>query len=366
MKLSAISYQLLARKHELAAANYTVSPFSPFFSCPGSAWACKVKPLSPFHVQAEPGREAEKTDDGDEKLIPNPQSPIPIRLIVNPTSGKGRGARVAEQASHWLRGHGLENEVRFSRSPADPTELACAAVRDGCRLVVGVGGDGLISQVANELVGTDVTFGLIPAGVGNDFARGLHLPLDVEGACRVLLHGEVRKIDVGQVNDRYFFSVAVLGFGAEVNRRANRFRRFRINALYTLVTVATIFSYDPLPFSVTYDGRERRCLSWMIAVGNTWSSARGMALVPAARPDDGVLDACIINGMGKWELLYTFPRVFKGRHIYSTGIDTIRGKEMTIAADGPCEIYADGERIGSLPVTFKAVPEALRVMVPKQ
>lgn len=291
---------------------------------------------------------------------------MPIaRLIVNPTSGKGRGARVAEQASRWLRDHGLANEVVFSRSPADPTELARAAVRDGCPLVVGVGGDGLISQVANELVGGDIPLGIVPAGVGNDFARGLQIPLDLEGACRVLLHGEARKIDVGQVNDRYFFSVAVLGFGAEVNRRANRFRRFRINALYTLVTVATIFSYEPLAFSVTYDGRERRCLSWMIAVGNTWSSARGMALVPAARPDDGVLDACIINGMGKWELLYTFPRVFKGRHIYSTGIDTIRGKEMTITADGPCEIYADGERIGSLPVTLKAVPEALRVMVPQ-
>jgi diacylglycerol kinase family enzyme len=76
------------------------------------------------------------------------------------------------------------------------------------------------------------------------------------------------------------------------------------------------------------------------------------------------LDACVINGMGKWELLYTFPRVFKGRHIYSTGIDTIRGKEMTISSDCPCEIYADGERIGTLPVVLKAVPQALKVVLP--
>lgn len=290
------------------------------------------------------------------------QSPIPLRLIVNPVSGKGRGLAVAEQVSRLLCSYGLANDVLVSRSPDEPAELARAAVRDGCPLVVGVGGDGLINQIANELVGQETTFGIVPAGVGNDFARGLRLPLDIGEACQILARGKVHCIDVGQVNERYFFSVAVLGFGAEVNRRANQFRRFRVNALYTLLTIVTAFTYKPLKFSVTYDGRERRCFSWMIAVGNTWSSARGMALVPAARPDDGVLDACIINGMGACELLYTFPRVFKGRHIYSTGIETIRGREMRISADGPCDIYADGERIGSLPVVLKAVPQGLRVM----
>jgi diacylglycerol kinase (ATP) len=279
-------------------------------------------------------------------------------------AGKGRGAQVAEQASRLLRDHGLGNEMICSRSPDDPTKLARAAVQDGCPLVIGVGGDGLIQQIADELIYKNTALGIIPTGVGNDFARGLGLPLDLSEACRVIAQGSPRKVDVGQVNDRYFLSVAVLGFGAEVNRRANQFRRLRVNALYTFLTIATAFSFKPLTFTVTYDGHERRCYSWMIAVGNTWSSARGMALVPAARADDGILDACIINGMGKWELLYTFPRVFKGRHIYSTGIDTIRGKEMTISSDRPCEIYADGERIGTLPVVLRAVPQALRVVLP--
>ncbi len=286
------------------------------------------------------------------------------RLIVNQVAGKGQGIAVAEQASRVLRKYGLVTEVVYSRSPDDPAELARAAVRDRLPLVVGVGGDGLISHVAHELVHSETALGIVPAGVGNDFARGIGIPLELNDACRLLVQGKVRTIDVGQVNDRYFFSVAVMGFGAEVNRRANQFRRLRVNALYTLLTVATAFSYQPQPFSIAYDGRERRCLSWMIAVGNTWSCARGMALVPAARPDDGVLDACIINGMGKWELLYTFPRVFKGRHIYSTGIDTIRGKEMMISSDCPCEIYADGERFGVLPVTLRAVPQALQVVTP--
>jgi len=297
-------------------------------------------------------------------LIPDPRPPTPALLIVNPVSGKGRGTAIAKRVSRALREHGLANEVLYSRSSADPGEFARAAVRDHCPLVVGVGGDGLISQVASELVGSDTVLGIIPAGVGNDFARGLGIPLDIPQACTVLAQGQARRVDVGQANERYFFSIAAMGFATEVNRKANQFRRLRVGALYTVLTVTTVFTTEPLFFTVTCDGHERHCYSWLIAVGNTWSCGRGMALVPAARPDDGLLDVCIVNGMGKLELLSVFPRVFRGTHIYHTGVETLRGREITVRADSPCEIYADGERIGPLPVVLKAVPQALSVMVP--
>ena len=288
-----------------------------------------------------------------------------IRLIVNPTSGRGRGAVVAKQASQLLDKQGVSHEVMYSRSPDDPTRLARESMGDGVAAVVAIGGDGLVSQVAGELVTSDTPLGIIPAGRGNDFARGLGIPLDIVGACTTISTGNQRRIDVGQANGHYFFSVAVMGFAAEINRKANTFTRLRVNALYSLLTIVTIFTDQPQPFTVTYEGRERRCYSWMIAVGNTWSSARGMALVPAARPDDGQLDACIINGMGKLELLLSvFPKVFRGRHLYHTGVDTIHGREMTIESDRPCDMYADGERIGPLPVTLQAIPQALSVFVP--
>ena len=288
-----------------------------------------------------------------------------IRLIVNPTSGRGCGSTVAKQASQLLDKQGVTHEVIYSRSPDDPARLARESIRDRTAAVVAIGGDGLVSQVAGELVETDTPLGIIPAGRGNDFARGLGIPLDIAGACATIVTGHQQRVDVGQANGRYFFSVAVMGFAAEINRKANTFTKLRVNALYSLLTVITIFTDEPQPFTVEYEGRRRRCYSWMIAVGNTWSSARGMALVPAARPDDGQLDACIINGMGKFELLLSvFPKVFRGRHLYHTGVDTIRGREMTIESDRPCDMYADGERIGPLPVILKAVPQALSVFVP--
>src|SRR5215470_7629096 len=195
---------------------------------------------------------------------PTSRPPTAALLIVDPVSGKGRGAAVAERASRTLREGGLANEVVYSRSPADPGELACAAVRDRCPLVIAVGGDGLVSQVAGALVGSDSALGVVPAGVGNDFARGLGIPLDPVQACTLLTRGRVRKVDVGQANGRYFLSVAAMGFAAEVNRRANQFRRLRVSALYAALTVTTVFTYRPLSFVVTYDGGERRCYSWLI------------------------------------------------------------------------------------------------------
>jgi diacylglycerol kinase (ATP) len=288
-----------------------------------------------------------------------------IRLIVNPSSGRGRGSAVAKQASQLLNKQGVTHAVMYSRSPDDPARLARESIRDGVTAVVGIGGDGLVSQVASELVKTDTPLGIIPAGRGNDFARGLGIPLDIAGACATIVQGHQQRIDVGQANGRYFFSVAVMGFAAEINRKANAFTSLRVNALYSLRTVATIFTDQPQLVTVTCGGRKRRGYSWRIAVGNTSSRARGMALVPAARPDDEQLDACIINGMGKFELLLcVFPKVFRGRHLYHTGVDTIRGRQMTIESDRPCEMYADGELIGPLPVTLQAVPHALSVFVP--
>ena len=141
------------------------------------------------------------------------------RLIVNSTSGGGRGARIARQASLELQRRGCRHEVLYSNSPADPAVLAAQAVGDGCSLVVGVGGDGLVHAVANSLVGTPTTLGIIPAGRGNDIARGLGIPLRLTEACELIAQYGAHaawpapRIDVGQAHERYFLSVALVGSG---------------------------------------------------------------------------------------------------------------------------------------------------------
>ncbi len=295
------------------------------------------------------------------------------RLIVNPTSGGGRGAPLARQASLELQRRGCPHEVLYSSSPTDPGVLAHQAVRDGCSLVVGVGGDGLVHAVANSLVGTPATLGIIPAGRGNDIARGLGIPLRLAEACELIAQygaysaQPVPRIDVGQAHERSFLSVALIGLAAEINRRSTLMGRFRFSGVYSVLTVISVFLSSPQPFTLICDGHEQRCYSWLIAVGNSWSSGRGMQLVPGARVDDGLLDACVVHGMGRWELLLrAFPRVFSGSHVSLTGIESLRGREMSIRSETPGAIYADGERLGPLPVTLRAIPQALSVIRPAQ
>ena len=152
---------------------------------------------------------------------------------------------MAKQAAQLLAGHGVAHEVCYSSSPHDPARLARESVADGAAAVVGIGGDGLVSQVAAELVETNIPLGIIAAGRGNDFARGLGIPLDIAAACATIATAQQRRIDVGQANGRYFFSVAVMGFAAEINRKANALTRLRVNAVYPLLTVAAIFSDQP-------------------------------------------------------------------------------------------------------------------------
>ncbi len=292
------------------------------------------------------------------------------RLIVNPTSGGGRGATLARQASLELQRRGCQHEVLYSSAPTDPGVFAAQAVRDGCTLVVGVGGDGLVHAVANSLVGTPATLGIIPAGRGNDIARGLGIPLRPSEACELIAQHRAQpaaRIDVGQAHERYFLSIVLVGLAAEINRRANLLGRFRFNAVYSALTVLSVFLSAPQTFTIRCDGHEQRCYSWLIAVGNLGSSGRGMQLVPAARVDDGILDACLAHGMGRWELLLrAFPRVFNGSHVYLTGIESLRGREITIRSETPGDIYADGECLGALPVTLRAIPQALAVIRPAQ
>ncbi len=285
-------------------------------------------------------------------------------LVINPASRRARRHSFCSRLLRELSGLSPGFEVVVSSSASQPASLARQAVQLGYEMVVAVGGDGLVSQIAAELVGSRTVLGIIPAGAGNDFARGLGIPLGLKGALRVLAQGGVRWVDVGQACRRHFFSVAVTGFAAEVNRRANRLSRLSLPQIYTLTTLATVFSYRPRHFALSLEGKERHYYGWMVAVGNTWSCAAGMALLPAACPDDGLLDICVVQGINRVQLLLAFPRVFLGSHVYHKGVASLRAREVTLNADPPCEVYADGERLGTLPLTLSVWPRALGVRVP--
>ena len=287
-------------------------------------------------------------------------------LIVNPTSGRGKAARVVPELRARLSGLGCEAEVLFSESAGHASELAAAAASRH-EVVVAVGGDGMVAAVAQGVIGTNAALGIVPAGTGNDLAVNLGYPRrkPLEAAA-VIARGNRRRIDVGRIEGgRAFLCVAGGGFDSEVNRDANRIEHLRGTAVYLVAVIRTIRRFTPARFTVTLDGEERSFDGMFVAVGNASSYGGGMRITPDAKLDDGVFDVCMVGAMGKGSLVAQLPRLFTGGHVRHPAVSMARARRVSIAADRPFMLYADGEEVGPLPVTLAIEPSALDVVAPQ-
>ena len=293
--------------------------------------------------------------------------PDAFTAIVNPAAGRGRAAKLLARLEGAIAAGGLDCELHVSANAEEPVTLAREAMARG-RAVVACGGDGLVGQLAAVVAEAGGVLGIVPLGAGNDFAR--HLGLDPSRpltALGVLREAKVRRVDLGRVGGQAFCCVAGTGFDAEANRWANSVRRLTGTPLYVAAVLRTLATYRPRRFRVTADGETREIDAWLVAVANAPSYGGGMLVAPHARIDDGALGVTIIGALSRPGFLHTFPKVFSGRHVEHPAVETFSAGRvrLELADDGPpIELYADGERVGVLPLEVEAVPQALDVIVP--
>jgi diacylglycerol kinase (ATP) len=290
--------------------------------------------------------------------------PAEIALLTNPTAGKGKGARVSSSVAPRLRDAGYVVRELAGRDAEEALELAHQCVADGVETLAVVGGDGMVHLAVQALAGSQTRLGLVPAGTGNDVARYLDLPRkSVQAATDVLIGGRERTIDLARVGAKYFVTVLAAGFDAKVNERANQMTWPRGQMRYNLATIAELRTFRPIPYVLEIDGEEQRFEAMMVAVGNGPSFGGGLRITEGALLDDGLLDVVVIRPMSKASLVRTYPKLFKGTHVLHPEYRHYPARTVTIAAPGVVA-YADGERIGALPLTVEIVPQALRVLVP--
>lgn len=282
-------------------------------------------------------------------------------VLTNPSSGKGRGARVRDEALPRLHGAGWRTTAVSGRDADEAVDLARRAVGQAPDVLVVCGGDGMVNVGLQAVAGTDVPLGILPAGTGNDFARAFGIPLrDPAAAAARLVHGRPRRTDLGRIGDRYFGCVLAAGFDAVVNERANRMRWPRGQARYSLATLAELRDLRPRHYVLSLDGVERRVDATLVAVGNGPSFGGGLRITHGARLDDGLLDVVLIKPVGKMELMRTFPKLYDGSHTTHPQYERHRVRTVTVASPGIVG-YADGERFGPLPLTVDSVPGAVQV-----
>ncbi|HET6651010.1 MAG TPA: diacylglycerol kinase [Nocardioides sp.] len=287
-----------------------------------------------------------------------------IALLTNPTSGKGRGQRTAAIALPRLTEAGFEVQELVGRDGDEALDLARKAVADEVENLVVVGGDGMVHIAVQALAGTPTNLGIIPAGTGNDVARYVGVPrTDPQLAADVVVGSRVRTIDLARAGGTYFVTVLASGFDSKVNERANTMAWPRGQMRYNLATLAELRVFEPLPYILELDGEVQTLDAMLVAVGNGESFGGGLRITHGASLEDGLLDVVIIRPMSKAKLVRTYPKLFSGKHVGMPEYEHHRVRSVTVAAPG-ISAYADGERIGALPLTIEAVPRALRVLVP--
>lgn len=285
-----------------------------------------------------------------------------IALLVNPAAGMGKGARHHHLALPRLREAGFAVRSLQGRDGDEALELARGAVADGVESLVVCGGDGLVHLGLQAVVGSGVLLGIIPSGTGNDVARYLNLPRkDPVAAADRVVAGRRRTLDVGRAGGRYFLTVLAAGFDAIVNERANRMSWPRGQMRYNLATLAELRTFEPIPYSLELDGEKVRADVMLVAVGNGPSFGGGLRITEGALLDDGLLDVVMVTQMSKAALVRSYRRLFDGTIARVPQYVHHRVRTVTIAAPD-IVAYADGERLGSLPLTVECVPGAVEVI----
>ncbi|MFF5983969.1 diacylglycerol kinase [Streptomyces olindensis] len=292
-----------------------------------------------------------------------------ITLFVNPTAGRGRGARAAQPAASALRAAGFSVRTVLGEDAADALVRARAAVEGGTGALIAVGGDGMANLALRAVAGTRTPLGLVAVGTGNDFARALGLPV-----CRPAAAGRmiadalkcdrIRDVDLGRVGDRWFGTVLASGFDSRVNDRGNRMRWPTGRLKYDLAMIAELAAFRPVPYRIRLDdGEVREVEATLVAVGNGASYGGGMRICPAADLTDGLFDVTVVGDCSRTTLLRVFPGVYRGTHVDHPKVTVLRAARVEIAAEGITG-YADGEPLGPLPLTARCVRGGVRVVGP--
>lgn len=290
---------------------------------------------------------------------------IKTRFIFNPRSGhNAKNPRLLDRARAFIREHALDANVVLTERPRHATELARRAVTEGCGLVVAIGGDGTLNEVAAGLVGTNAVFGLIPCGSGNGLGRHLGIPGPGQGAFRTLIEGRVRAIDTGEINGIPFFNAAGFGFDAEIAHRFNQLTRRGLSA-YVRTTLGALAHYRAQPCLIRNGVASLQTNAFLLTVANSDQYGNDCFIAPGASVEDGQLDLTVITRASVFNAGPLAARLFLKKIGGSSSVVRLRGDHFTIERAAPGLIHTDGEtHVADATLEIVVRPRSLRIMVP--
>jgi YegS/Rv2252/BmrU family lipid kinase len=307
-------------------------------------------------VEIAPGEGGDASEDGE------------VGVILNPRAGRGKGIQLLPAVVAALRDEKVPHHIHITAAPREATEIARRFADEGKSRVVAIGGDGIINETINGLIGAtrQAALGVVPASRGSDFARSLGTPRDLRSAIARAVKAPPRRIDAGiarfdDETERAFVNIAGVGFDAVVADRANRSRVPGSTLPYLVGIVGTLARFRNLNATIDADGRRSDERVYAVLVANGRYFGGGMKIVPDAAIADGKLDLAILGDLSKPDLLWTLPKVFWGGHVNHPKYRHTPALEVRVESDGEALVELDGEVVGRAPVRFSILPGALLV-----
>lgn len=280
-------------------------------------------------------------------------------LVINPVSGHGKGTTIGTYVAGFLNQHKKGFTIVTGKSSIAMGDHLRTFLEKNpdCEGIIAVGGDGLMHIVLQIAVPYQIPFTIIPAGTGNDFVRTLGWSSEsLDAQLSTVTSTKPSSIDLGLVDGEWFGAILSTGFDSIVNEKANTMQWPKGPMKYNAAIAMELPRFKPRHYEITLDDRTISTQAMLIAVANGRSYGGGMLVCPNAEIDDGVFDVMVLHPISKLEFLKVFPQVFAGTHVTHPAVEIVRSKSVSI--ESTAVAYADGERIGQLPVGAECIHNA--------
>jgi diacylglycerol kinase (ATP) len=285
-------------------------------------------------------------------------------LIINQKSRDGKS--YLKRTKDALRDHGIET-INPSCDSKEDLHSIILEFGPAVDMIIIAGGDGTLNAAAGAVRRVRRSMGIIPTGTANDLARTLHIPADVDKAIEIIADGNTRAIDLGSVNDKFFFNVASIGLSVELARSLTPDLKRRFGRLgYAFAALRVLARARPFRVQIECNDRNITTFSLQVAVGNGRYYGGGNLVSDEAAIDDSLLDLYSLEFAKAWRLLLMFWSFRQGKHIQQKDVRVLQGAEFVMRTKRPRRINADGEIVTQTPASFKVLPRAIEVFAPRR
>lgn len=289
---------------------------------------------------------------------------IKILFIINPISGTGKQKSVKALIDKNIDRDKFEYSIVYTKAGGDATKISKEAIGENFNIIVAVGGDGSINEIARSIVNTNVSLGIIPTGSGNGLANHLHIPLKLIPAIKVINRNKTTNIDTASINKHLFVSIAGMGFDGLISKKYAKVNKRGFWPYFRLVT-EEFQKYKPKTYKIFIDGKKTIVDALMINFANTDQFGYNTSIAPEAKINDGMIDVAILQKPPLIKIPYLVHLLYHKKIHHSKFMQLIKAKEVVVFQKKRRVINVDGEAIKlGKRIKVRIKPASLKIIIP--